>query len=84
VQAKNFREMPEFVRLIRQFGATTIFFQMIRNWGTFTAEEFATEFIGNSLHPDHAEFLEVLKAPEFSLPHVWLGNMANYAGGASA
>jgi tetratricopeptide (TPR) repeat protein len=81
VQAKNFREMPEFVRLIRQFGATTIFFQMIRNWGTFTAEEFVTEFIGNSLHPDHAEFLEVLKAPELQLPHVWLGNMANYAGG---
>lgn len=84
VQAKNFREMPEFVRLIGQFGATDIFFQMIRNWGTFTAEEFATEFIGNSLHPDHAEFLEVLKAPELQQPHVWLGNMANYAGGASA
>jgi MoaA/NifB/PqqE/SkfB family radical SAM enzyme len=84
VQAKNFREMPEFVRLIRQFGATDIFFQMIRNWGTFTAEEFVTEFIGNSLHPDHAEFLEVLKAPELQLPHVWLGNMANYAGDASA
>lgn len=84
VQAKNFREMPEFVRLMRQFDATTIFFQMIRNWGTFAAEEFATEFIGNSLHPDHAEFLEVLKAPELQLPHVWLGNMASYAGGASA
>ena len=84
VQAKNFREMPEFVRLIRQFGATTIFFPMIRNWGTFTAEEFVTEFIGNSLHPDHAEFLEVLKAPELQLPHVLLGNMANFAGGASA
>jgi organic radical activating enzyme len=84
VQAKNFREMPEFVRLTQQLGATNIFFQMIRNWGTFTAEEFVTEFIGNSLHPDHAEFLEVLRAPELQLPQVWLGNMANYAGGSPA
>jgi MoaA/NifB/PqqE/SkfB family radical SAM enzyme len=69
VQALNFREMPEAVDIARAFGFDAIYFQMIRNWGTFTVAEFDRHFIGSPDHPDYSEFLEVLRHP--NLP--WAG-----------
>jgi MoaA/NifB/PqqE/SkfB family radical SAM enzyme len=66
VQALNFREMPEAVVIARSFGFDAIYFQMIRNWGTFTAAEFDRHFIGSPDHPDYGEFLEVLRHPNLT------------------
>lgn len=78
VQAGNFREMPDFVRLGRAFAADTISFQMIRKRDIFSGDEFEAAFIGNPAHRDHREFLEVLRAPELSLPGVQIGNVMAY------
>jgi MoaA/NifB/PqqE/SkfB family radical SAM enzyme len=79
VQAGNFREMPDFVLLGERFGADLIQFNMIRNWGTYSQEEFQTHFIGSKTHPDYAAFLEVLGSPALRSPRVAMGNVLRYA-----
>jgi MoaA/NifB/PqqE/SkfB family radical SAM enzyme len=79
VQACNFREMPDFARLGEQFGADLVQFNMIRNWGSYTQDEFRAHFIGARTHPDHAAFLDVLQAPELASPNVVMGNVLGYA-----
>ena len=66
VQALNFREMPGVVDIARAFSFDAIYFQMIRNWGTFTVAEFDGHFIGSPDHPDYSEFLEVLRHPNLT------------------
>ncbi len=80
VQAQNFREMPEFVELGWRFAADGVSFQMIRQRDIFSREEYDKAFIGNPAHPDYAEFVEILKAPELSLsqPQVSMGNVLAY------
>lgn len=78
VQAANFREMPEFVRLGQEFGADVVSFQMIANWGTFNEAEFEAEFIGSRSHPNHHELVEIVRAPELSLPIAQVGNILGY------
>jgi MoaA/NifB/PqqE/SkfB family radical SAM enzyme len=69
VQARNFREMPDAVAIARAFGFDRIYFQMVRNWGTFTVAEFDGHFIGSPDHRDYGEFLEVLRHPNLT----WAG-----------
>ncbi|MHB8884972.1 MAG: radical SAM protein [Methylovirgula sp.] len=78
VQTRNFREMPAFVRLGQEFSADIVAFQMIRNWGTFSAAEFKEEWIGDPAHPRHQELIEILDAPELSLPIARVGNILGY------
>lgn len=76
VQALNFREMPEFVTLARRFAADGVKFQMIRSWGTYSADEFACHDISRPDHPDYTAFLETLTAPELASPFVELWGMS--------
>lgn len=76
VQARNFREMPAAVELAAALGCDGLYFQMVRNWETFEAEEFACHFVGAPDHPDFAEFLEVLRHPSLGRPGVNLSNIA--------
>ncbi|WP_219320794.1 radical SAM protein [Methylovirgula sp. HY1] len=78
VQTRNFREMPGFVRLGQEFSADSVSFQMIRNWGTFSAAEFRDEWIGDPAHPRHPELVEILRAPELALPIARVGNILGY------
>lgn len=75
VQALNFREMPAAVELARAFGCDVMHFQMIRNWGTFSLPEYRRHFIGAPDHPDYAEFLDVLRHPNLTLPMVELSTV---------
>lgn len=81
VQAANYKEMPEFYRLMREiFGKKgSIFFGKITNWGTFSDEEFKKQEIWNPEHPEHEDFIKVIRqtlpaenawtnAQEFLLP----------------
>lgn len=81
VQAANYREIPAFYKLMREiFGKKGyIFFGKITNWGTFTEEEFKKQEIWNPEHPEHQDFLQVIRqtlpaenawtnAQEFLLP----------------
>jgi hypothetical protein len=78
VQARNFREMPAFVRLAEEFSADAASFQMIRNWGTFSDAEFTAEFIGDPTHPQHPDLIAVMAAPEMSRPITQAGNILGY------
>jgi pyruvate-formate lyase-activating enzyme len=79
VQARNFREMPAFVRFGQEFVADVVSFQMVRNWGTFSEAEFQAECIGSKEHPLHEELVAILQAPEMALPIVQAGNILGYA-----
>ena len=78
VQKLNYREMPDFVRLGKRFGADDISFQMIRNWGTYSTKEFEDIYIGDPAHPDHAGLAKVLEAPELTWPGVDVGNVRTH------
>ncbi|EWY35839.1 hypothetical protein N825_34060 [Skermanella stibiiresistens SB22] len=75
VQTRNFREMPAAVELAFMLGCDGVYFQMIRNWGTFSQGEFEDLFIGSPDHPDFAEFLEVLRHPNLDRPGIDLSNI---------
>lgn len=40
VQKENYKEIPDFIRLGESVNANSIYFSFIRNWGTYSAEEF--------------------------------------------
>ena len=79
VQDANYREMPAFVRMGQQFSADSVMFNMYRQRDVFSKGEYEEAFIGDPHHPDHADFLEILHAPELYLPISNLGNLAAYA-----
>lgn len=70
VQARNFREMPAFAKLAQNLGCDGVKFQMVRNWGTFTPEEFSAADIGRHDHPENEAFRSVLKDPALNTPNV--------------
>ena len=65
-QDTNFREMLMFCQLFNSSHNLkdkkyTIFFNHITNWGTFTEKEYMSKDISNPKHPDHQEFLDMLR-----------------------
>jgi len=73
VQNNNFREMPAFVELGRTYGGRIYFSQLV-NWGTFSREEFRARAVHLPGHPDHAEFIGILRQVA-GWPEVDLGNL---------
>jgi hypothetical protein len=63
VQSLNYQEMPSAAELARTLGADGIHFHMIRNWGTFSPQQFREHLIGSPDHPEHQAFLDVLRDP---------------------
>ena len=75
VQALNFREMPEFVDFARSMGADGVHFLMLRNWGTYTPEEYRRRNIGSPNHAEHDAFIAVLADQRLSSSFVDIGNV---------
>lgn len=63
IQSHNYREMPDFVELGIRLGADVVLFSRIRNWGTYSEDEFKRIDVFDSNHPRHQDFLEVMKSP---------------------
>ena len=85
VQSLNFREMPAFIDLAREYGADGVHFQMIRQRDIFSGGEHKVAFIGDPRHEDHAEFLRVINSDALRHPragdkplHIELGNVIAY------
>lgn len=78
VQANNFREMPDFVRLGKRFGFDMVYFGNLRNWGTFTSDEYRARAVHLPGHAEHDAFLEVLRDPVFMEPPAFLGNLTGH------
>lgn len=73
VQQENFRELPEFIAWGNHWGADNFWLQRMANYGSFTAAEFQSKDVCRPDHPDHEEFLEVLRDPLFQDPRIHAG-----------
>lgn len=60
VQQRNFREMPDFVRMAAAAGASQVRFQMLHDWGSMATAELHAQRIHVESHPEHGEFLTML------------------------
>ena len=78
VQQVNYKEMKDFVKLGKHFRFDRVGFVGIRNWGTFGKKEFRLQTVHAQTHPEHRQFLEVLKDPIFKDPIVDLGNLTEF------
>ncbi len=78
VQQANYKEMKRYIEYSKHFGFDVAAFSMIINWGTFGPEEFDSQAIQDLNHPEHEQFLEVLKDPIFDDPIVYLGNLTPF------
>lgn len=58
VQANNFREIPDFLKLADRFGAQVVL-QKLSGYAA-DAREFPARAVHERQHPDHAEFKEIL------------------------
>ena len=74
--ALNFREMPAFVRMARQFDAKVSFSRM-RNWGHFNETVFAHLDVTRDAHPMHADFVRTLCALKSEDAKLDLGDLAS-------
>ena len=81
VQTANYKEMPAYIEIIksRYPNAVGINFSLILDWRTWSPEEYAQHAIWKVSHPEHQQFLEVLRDPIFTSSHkIDLGNMKVY------
>ncbi len=77
VQLNNFREMPDFVRLGKRFGADTVYFGKLIDWSVFSRPVFLFRSVHRPDHPQHQELLDVLADPVFDDEIVELGNLSD-------
>ncbi|MGH9022862.1 MAG: SPASM domain-containing protein [Acidimicrobiia bacterium] len=75
VQDNNFREMPDFVRLGRRFGADVVYFSQLVDWGTFEPAELRRRQVHRRDHACHRDFLDVLDDEVLRDPIAFLGNL---------
>lgn len=70
VQKANFREIPEFVRLGREWGVDMILFQKLWNFGAQSQADFIEADVASPTHPFYSELLQILSAPVMKEKHV--------------
>jgi sulfatase maturation enzyme AslB (radical SAM superfamily) len=78
VQTDNYKEMPEYVRLIKtRFPNTTagIAFSLILDWSVLTAPIYEEKCVWKVTHPEHQNFLKVLQDPILLDEQINFGNM---------
>ncbi len=68
MQAENYREIPDFVRLGKRINADKVRFTRLQNWGTY--DNFANENVFNSNHPQHQDYLKIMQDPILNDPIV--------------
>ena len=64
VQEENLAEVPDFIRLAREWNVDYVWFQKMANYGSFSAGEFRRKDITNPHHPRFSEFLAIFQDPE--------------------
>lgn len=73
ISAKNFREIPAFIRMGQEFEIDHCMFLLIQRWpDATTADKYKDLAIHHSSHPLHAEYLKVLEDPICQSPGVRL------------
>ena len=78
VQQLNYKNMKDFIKLGKYFDVDRVGFAGIRNWGTFNPEAFYGHSIHLPTHPEHQQFLELIRDPIFKEPLVDMGNLTEF------
>jgi radical SAM protein with 4Fe4S-binding SPASM domain len=60
VQANNFREILPFVRMAFNHNVSWVSITALRNWGTYTKDEYRERAVHLPGHPLHADFREII------------------------
>jgi wyosine [tRNA(Phe)-imidazoG37] synthetase (radical SAM superfamily) len=60
VQSNNWREMPNFMLLARNHEVDEVLFTPLKNWSTFSPEEFSERAVHVRSHPDNGAFVRML------------------------
>ena len=74
VQARNFHEMADFVRLGQRLGCDRVLFHELVYFATYSPTEFKARSILSPSHPLHGELLAELADPVFDDPRVVLAS----------
>lgn len=61
IQANNWRELGAFVIFACANSADSVLCTPLRNWGTFSDEEFSERDVQQPNHPEHADFREFVR-----------------------
>ena len=56
VQAENWRQIPAFIAMGREVGASVVHFAPIENWGTFAPAVYESKAVHFPIHPEHLAF----------------------------
>lgn len=78
VQQKNYREVPDFIRLFLKYKPDSFYYSKIDDWGAYPPAEFPHQCVWEENHPDYEHFLSVLADPILSHHKVTLGNVTPY------
>ena len=78
VQLDNYKEMPDFVKLCKEFKFDTVTFLRISDWGTYTPWEMSRLFVHKANNPEHQQFLDILNDPVFLEPIVDMGDLNEF------
>jgi hypothetical protein len=60
VQANNFMELIPFCQMAMESGADDVTVYYLRNWGTFSDDEYRQRAVHLPEHPEHAAFSKVM------------------------
>jgi radical SAM protein with 4Fe4S-binding SPASM domain len=66
VQAANFREVLPFLRLAWNHRVSWVSITALRNWGTYSADDYRSRAVHLPGHPDHAEFRALIADPRIT------------------
>jgi MoaA/NifB/PqqE/SkfB family radical SAM enzyme len=70
VQDNNFREMVDFAKMAFDHRTTWLSYTALRNWGTYTEEDYKQRAVHIPGHPHHEEFKAVLGDPALRRPGI--------------
>ena len=63
MQRENYKEMPAFVKLMKTYKVDSFYFGKLFNYGAYSGEEFRQAAVHREDHPEHNDFLEILRHP---------------------
>ena len=61
IQKNNYLQIEEFIKFGEKYGADTVEFQQLGNWGTFSQEEYAERNVLDEKHELHEEVIRILE-----------------------
>jgi MoaA/NifB/PqqE/SkfB family radical SAM enzyme len=79
VQQANYREMKEFLQMGQQLDADIVYFSQIRNWNTYSADEFKAIAVHDPNNAYHEDFIALLRDPIFLDPRCQLNTLKQFA-----